>query len=557
MQLLLLLDYQQFYGTEKTLEDARQLLTEIPSATLLTYTAGFNVHLYLSENSDDADKVQAWLASNLLNKCVPATTARWEAVIKQAFAAGNKPIMFWRYSNLLFYGLVFSTYNTLPSRDLHPNEAQRVFDAYLIVNLHANNKLQIPAGAIQQAAEADRLEDVMLPHFLYQKDYASTTDFSNQVVRGVKFYEYLEGHPVYRPLMAEFYAQQHVSGYLRMFKNLSVLFQAVGIGTNHLQQHLLLEDYLANGEADEAFIRSLCVNNCATAYREDDSFTQLRNRFLVEVRPGHYLLLDINFLIDQFYKAQVFAFSAFLKMKKVKVDFLSDKGKNFTEGIYLPIVLREAFPTAVLFFGDDCRNSTGQELCDAYIRQGNKVCLIEFKDVLLNAAVKNSADQKTLYTELDKKFVSNQHNSPKGITQLWNALLDIKTHGVSFDNAHPNDLEIYPVVVYTDNSFGAEGVNKIYKAQFAALNTGVPAAATVQEVTFISLSFFELREYYLAQGLLNLFTMLDEYHLHTQLPEYRLTPFEVFARFYTKQHVPQSAPNSNLFKMILPTIICA
>lgn len=554
MRLMLLLDYKQFYGIEKSLEDARQLLVGIPSATLLYYVAGFNMDLYLSETSNGEGKLQAQLADSLLAKCGPAAIARWRAAIDHAVAAGHTPVMFWRYSNLLFYGLILTTYNTLDSRDLHPDEAQRVFDAYLIVNLHANNKLQIPTRAFEQAAAADRMEDVMLTHFLYQKDYASTTDFSNQVVRGVKFYEYLEGHPVYQPLMAEFYARQRVSGYLRMFRNLLVLFQCTGIGRPPRQQLLLAENFLKAGEADEDFIRSLCINDHITVYKKDESFTQLRNMFLFEAVPGRYLLLDINFLIDQFYKAQVFAFSAFLKSKKMKVDFLSDKGKNFAEKAYLPIVLKAAFPAATLFFGDDCINSGGEELCDAYIREGNKVCLIEFKDVLLNATVKNSADQETLYAELNKKFVANQQNSPKGITQLWNAVLDIETHGLSFDSSHPANLELYSVIVYTDNSFGAEGMNKIYKEQFNDFAATVPTGVIVKELTFISLSFFELREHYFAQNLLNLFTMVDEYHKHTQLPAYRLTPFEVFARFYTKQHVPQAANSSTLFKDILPRI---
>ncbi|MCB2411058.1 hypothetical protein [Hymenobacter lucidus] len=555
MQLLLLLDYEQFYGTEKTLEDARELLKGIPSATLLTYISNYNVRLYLSETSERGGLLQAGLADSLLSKCGPDAIARWVEVIRQAAAAGNQPMMFWRYSNLLFYGLIFSTYNSLPYCELNPEQAQQVFDAYLIVNLHANKKLQVPPDAVQQAADADRLEDVMLTHFLYQKDFASTTDFGNQVVRGVKFYEYLESQPLYQPLMAEFYAQRHVSGFMRMFRNLLVLFQCAGVGTDSVTQRLNMGEFFVAGEADEAFIDTLCINDHIPSYREDDSFTPLRNRFLFKAAPGRYLLLDVSFLLDQFYKAQVFAFSAFLRSKKVKVDFLSDKGKNFTEEIYLPLVLQAAFPTATKYFGAACVNSAGEELCDAYIREGNKVCLIEFKDVLLNASAKNNADQAALYAELDKKFVVNQQNSPKGITQLWNAILDVEARGLSFDPDRPDQLELYPVVVYTDNSFGAEGLNKRYKEQFQALAAAAPNGMQVKDVTFVSLSFFELREYYLAQNLLNLFAMFDAYHQHTQLPDYRLTPFEVFARFYTQEHVPESARNSELFTDVIVKII--
>lgn len=547
----MLLDHKEFYGSEKTLLDAENLIQNIPSVTLLNYISGFCVNLYLYENTEYTGKIQFLLVSSLLNKCDKATQQKWVTEVQRIGKAGHSPIMFWNYSNLLFYGLIFKSFNNLPSRDLTSDEAKKVFDAYLIINSTANDKIKIETNQIKEAEKQEKIEEVMMPNFIYQKDYASSVDFSNQVTRGVTFFNYLENDAKYKSLVHEYYASKNISGYLRMFKNLMVLFSEINIGKDldRRNQMANLYEYYQAKEVDLAYIETLCINAEISTYAADESFGLLRNKFLYKLNDFQFLILDVNFLLDQFYKAQIFSFNAFLKSKGVRGDFLSEKGKNFTENIYLPLVLNNCFPHYVKFYGDACINSNKEELCDAYLREDNKICLIEFKDVLLNATIKNSADKEKLFTEFEKKFVSNQTNKPKGITQLINAIIDIDGHSVSFDSAIPKEgIEVYPIIVYTDLSFGIEGVNKIFKEKF---NEQIQKLAlknvVVKEVTFINLNFFEIREDYFAKKLLNLFQMLDGYHNHTQTADYALTPFEVFSRFFMNMYVPEELGASSSY----------
>jgi hypothetical protein len=543
VRIFVLLEYKEYYGIEKTIEDAEELIRDIPSVTLMNYLSGFGVNLYLYDNDENTGKIQFMLVSNLLDKCDTAVQQKWGLEVKKQAEKGFAPIMFWNYSNLLFYGLIFKTFNNHSSRDLTSDEAKKVFDAYLIINGIANSKIQIEEDNIKKANEADKIEDVTMPSFIYQKDYASSIDFSNQVTRGIAFFKYLENDPKYKDLVLEYYKSKNVTGYLRLFKNLMVLFTEINVGNDLVKRNQLanLQDYFSENEVDLAYIETLCVNSEIVNYIEDESFGTLRNKFLYKLNKFQFFILNINFLLDQFYKAQIFSFNAFLKTKGIKGDFLSEKGKNFTENIYLPLILDTCFPHYVRFYGDACVNSNKEELCDAYLRESNKICLIEFKDVLLNASVKNSADKDKLFAEFDKKFVANQTNKPKGITQLVNAIKDIETNSVSFDNSVSKDgLEIYPVIVYTDLSFGIEGVNKKFKEKFIIeiqkLNL---KKVVVKDVTFINLNFFEIREDYFAKKLLNPFQMLDNYHEHTLNPDYMLTPFEVFSRFFMNVYVPE------------------
>ncbi len=561
VRIYVLLDHNEYYGVDKTIDDAIELIRDIPSATLMNYLSGFAVNLYLYDNDEHTGKMQFMLVSSLLDKCDTSVQQKWLAEVKKQAEKGFTPIMFWNYSNLLFYGLIFKTFNSNSSRDLTGDEAKKVFDAYLIINGIANSKIQIEEEIIKKADEANKIEDVTMPSFIYQKDYASSIDFSNQVTRGIAFFKYLESDPKYKDLVLEYYKSKNVNGYLRLFKNLMVLFTEINIGKDLVKRNQLanLQEYFIGKEVDLAYIDTLCINTVIANYTEDESFGILRNKFLFKLNKFQFLILNVNFLLDQFYKAQIFAFNAFLKSKNIKGEFLSEKGKNFTEGIYLPTVLNTCFPHFTRFYGDKCLNSKKEELCDAYLRESTKVCLIEFKDVLLNASVKNGADKEKLFAELEKKFLANQANKPKGVTQLLNAVKDIESNFIVFDSLAPKtSLKIYPIIIYTDTTFGIEGVNKYFKEKFAKeIDSLKLRHIIVKDVTFINLNYFEIHEDYFNQKYLDIFKVLNGYFEHTKGIKFALTPFEVFSRFYMNTYVPENLGSTSSFQKHIRNILTA
>lgn len=561
VRMYLLLDHEEYYGINKTIDDALELIRDIPSVTLLNYLSGFAVNLYLHDNDEHTGKIQFMLVSSLLSKCSTEVQQKWVTSVRKQEEKGFTPMMFWNYPNLLFYGLIFKTFNSHSSRDLTGEEAKKVFDAYLIINGIANSKVQIKEETVKKADEANRMEDVTMPGFIYQKDYTSATDFSNYVTRGIAFFKYLENDPKYKDLVLEYYKSKNVNGYLRLFKNLMVLFTEINIGENSIKRYQLanLQEYFISKEVDLPYIETLCINTEIASYAEDESFGILRNKFLYKLNQFQFFILNVNFLLDQFYKAQIFSFNAFLKSKNIKAEFLSEKGKNFAEGIYLPTVLDTCFPHFTRMYGDGCANSKKEELCDAYLREGNNICLIEFKDVLLNASIKNSGNKEDLFAELEKKFFANQANKPKGVKQLLNAVKDIEDNSVVFDSSIPSaNLEIYPIIVYTDTTFGIEGVNKYFKEKFAKERDDLNLKKiVVKNVTFINLTYFEIHEDYFNQKYLDIFKVLNGYFDHTKDVNFALTPFEVFSRFYLNTYVPENFGSGSSFQKHIRNIVTA
>lgn len=552
MRLMLLVDYAEYYGNEKTIEEAKELIKEIPSSTLINYISGFNIHLYLNEQDG---KVQNYLIHSLLEKMSKKDRDDWcKKTIDIRDRNNINPIYIWSYSNYLFYDIIFRTYNNLPCRDLTPTEARSFFDAYLIINRIANNLVDPAKTDFEIAKETGNTEHVIISNFIQQRDFTSNLDFRNQITRGMSFFKYLEEHQEYGKVIADYWDVKNTSGYLDFFKTILFLI----MGTNFTgdagkrKQIVLIKKEDIEFGVNINTIDSLCINNYLSP--EKFELKLLWTKPLLKISEYQYYVLDINLLMNQLYKSQVFEFGAFLKSIGSKTNFLSIKGKEFSEEIYFNSLIHDSFPYLLKFFGSLCKNSKNEELCDIYMRDNNKVALIEFKDNLFNDLVKQNRDSKQTIKELDKKFFQNQNESPKGISQLANAVNDIFDNKISFDKKIPEKIEIYPIVVYTDNALGMDGINFLYKDSFKALLNKPNSNITIENVVFINLSYFEVHEELFEAHSIDIFNLLKEYNNHTEKTEYKLTPFEVFSRFYLRKINAPNLPDSKKFQEAIKKI---
>lgn len=556
-KVYLLLDYEEYYGEKKTIDDARNLINDIPSESLINYISGINCNLYLKENDDESQRLQIVLAKGLLRLIGPDAERKYVEVINKQNNAGHAPMIFWNYTNLQFYNLIFENFNNLTCRDLTSTELQNFFKAYLILNGIANNRVNIDKEEFDVTIAENSFESMLMTNFIYQKDYASTLDYANQVTRGVMLFRYLENDSNFSSVMTDFYQEKKVIGHLEMFRNLMALFVEVGIGTENRKQIADLSGLAKGGFVTPAYIDTLCINESISNYQADQSFTTLRNKFLYKIAENKYYILDVNFMIDHFYKAQVFTINNFLKEKGITKEFLSIKGKDFSDAIYFPTVMKICFPNYIKYFGEQCINSKNEELCDGYIRNGNKLILIEFKDVLLNASVKNAADKVKLFNEFRTKFVENQKGSPKGMSQLKAAISDIDENLVCFDHElSPEDLVIFPIIVYTDLSFGTDGLNEHYREKFNEMIKDLNLKkVSVQNLTFINLNFFEFSQDYFAKRKTDVFVYLEKYQEHVKEENFKLTPFEVFSRAYNNEYYPEQLGQPQSYLNIQKEII--
>jgi hypothetical protein len=531
-RLITLVDYHEYYGEDKSIEDAATLIANIPSLSLINYISGFNIQLYLK---DDDGKIQFNLIDSLLGCQERSIIDEYCTKVQKLGNESRMPIFFYRYSNYRFYDLIFSTFNNQECRDLTNEEKLSFFKAYLIVNSLVNNEISLNTPDFETAKTTRNFEPVIITNFMYQRDFDTNMELRNQLIRGVCLFDFLNNHSKYSVYMPDYYAVKGTKNHLQLCKTIlcsATLTKFTNENPNDRVQIITIApDFRSIINLN--ILDSLRFNEFVTGYKKNTGIKRLWTKPLYKISDYSYYVLDINFFINQLCKSPVFEFSSYLRIQHKDENFPSLKGKHFSEEIYLKELIARSFPYAKWYMGEDVKIKKDEELCDAYIRYGNKIALIEFKDVSIKDEPKSKKIVKDTFDELDKKFFANENGKPKGVTQLVNAIEYIKAHPIPFGSEDTNGCEIYPIVIYTDNALGMDGINYLYKEKFKEmLNEKGISSENIKDVVFINLIHWEDHEQFYRDKHIDLFDMLNQYAVHISEPKYSKTPFEIFSRFY-------------------------
>lgn len=338
--------------------------------------------------------------------------------------------------------------------------------------------------------------------------------------------------------MTKYYSKIGVINAVDFITKLVAIFSGV-IRGNAGQKTPIIKVIDGIDEPHNLLLLQMTIDPTNTKYLGDENFTVMRNQMFLLTPNKKFLLLDINFLIDFFYKAQIFNLNQFFKSYGIK-SFLSIKAERFTEKIYLKIVMERCFPRATILHGSDLVKNDKNPLSDFCVVKGSEILLIEFKDTLLSAVAKNSANEEIVFRALNTKFIKNEVSDPKGIQQLFNAITYLATNPTDIERLFKvSNPSIFPVINYTDNTFGYDGVNKIFKQKFRNLFEETKCPLKIEDVTFINLNFFEIQENYLREDKMDIFNLIKQYHNHTADSHFSTTPFEVFAIQYKRTYVSE------------------
>jgi len=134
-----------------------------------------------------------------------------------------------------------------------------------------------------------------------------------------------------------------------------------------------------------------------------------------------------------------------------------------------------------IIYSDNCIRFSGEELAargiqaapDSYIRKAKNILLIESKDFLIPAPVKESCDysqyenefEKKLYFTVDKRGVE----VPKAIMQLIGTIKKVLKKEFEPDKRyHYRDVTIYPVLLTHEHQYNVAGFNELLNYWFQA-----------------------------------------------------------------------------------------
>ena len=332
-------------------------------------------------------------------------------------------------------------------------------------------------------------------------------DFRPQLYKANQFYSFCESDATFSTYLPYFLKDKGVGNW---GEYITLLFG--------IYYHSINSSVLPQGNAlEQKFLSQFVINvsDGSTSTLWDDGYkglSYLRDHFLFELSSKEYLLLDANLLIDKLYQGLKFELYKTIKTNGL----LSSKGKAYKDQPEFNSVLGDVFSerhllyallgkiysggNAVKFTGDELKaNGISAEL-DYYLRIGNTLFLIEYKDVLFPDNLRYSDNVEEIKQGIRDRLCNDDGVHPrKGGGQLLYNIDRILNHGLmdALDPGVLNVNSIYPLIVTTDSAFFALGVNltvteefdKIMRANYT-FNKGVmiyvPVIAHIDSLILLS-----------------------------------------------------------------------
>lgn len=351
--------------------------------------------------------------------------------------------------------------------DLYEDEYEPVFRAILYCNSRWTNH--------QLSAENTNIGDVSLKIDIPIAETKHYKDFRQQLFKARQFYDFCEKDATFKTYLPYFLKDKGVENW---GEYLTLLFG--------IYSHSLKASVLPRGNVMETKFLSQFVINPEEAEEENlwnkgyKGLGYLRDHFLYELPSGEYLLLDANLLIDKFYQSLKFELYGTVK----KNNLLTAKGKLYKDQPQFNATLGDVFSEQHLLYelfdktynGGNAVKFTGEELkqhgisseLDYYLRIGNTLFLIEYKDVLFPDTLKYSDNIEDIKQGIRDRLCKDDGNVKKGGGQLLYNIDRILNHGLmdALDPDVKDVTSIYPLIITTDMTFSAMGVNLAVTEEF-------------------------------------------------------------------------------------------
>ncbi|MDX2282983.1 MAG: hypothetical protein NW241_02430 [Bacteroidia bacterium] len=372
-----------------------------------------------------------------------------------------------RLSTLTFIQKTLCHYEAGPIREeLSPAEDLNLFKAYLY------------ATQVWQDRQAQTFDNYPHTGYSYEAVYL-TAAIGNEELKGFKdirppfisaihFFQFCENDDVFSRMLNVFLTQKGLSDWREYLKNLLSLYLIDGDMQGQFKQTRLVVG--GKYESFKEWLQCLCVD--PESYQPKYDFLELRENPVFRLGPDDFLVLDPDFVIDKLFQGIKFDMGTTLMQNKFELNgrpiksrdsFFSYLAEHYSERRRFYDLIPFLFskdPDAICLSGEQIKPLVQDGEPDYYVRIGKHIFLFEYKDVTLNATVKQSYLPDKVLEELRNKFVENEKGKPKGIRQLHNTVVAIQSGSfASVDSGIPDDLEIYPLIVFTDPCLKVPGVN--------------------------------------------------------------------------------------------------
>jgi hypothetical protein len=448
---------------------------------------------------------------------------------------------------------------------LHKEQQGALFTALL----YLNGKCLVPQEGIYNwdgtGDETDFL-NLVLPSSIASQGIRRIKDYQVQLMKAYYFFEFCADDPEYKIYLESFLHYYHLTSAKAYINH--VLHPYLTMMTRDEPVCKFIFDPAEQGRID--FFEQFVINDQEIITGD---YKTLRAFPVFKGQDNGYTVLFNNFLIDKFYQGFLFDFSTILiKAGHTAMTFgklKKDMGERFSEPVLFYRAMSNCFVKygQVRHSGNELRSFLKDAEPDYYIRDGRKVFLFEFKDVLLRADAKNAGSAEVIREELAEKLEESKKDrskkQSKAIRQLLNSIetmLSGAYRKAGVDELDPGQAMIYPVLVHTDVALETEGVNYLLKERLKLLirEKGLPAHR-IKDLVLINIDMLLSIQDLFADRKITLAACINDYLAYMKKggPVTRMMPFDEFLKYdlMKKKHSFLTVPRA--FKDIIASLYSA
>ena len=420
--------------------------------------------------------------------------------------------------------------NNQERRDLTKDDKTRLFKAYLIAcDECLVNEVKIRQDGLYTA-------DDMLKYYMpFELSKNTVLGIKDPLIEFVKSKLFLIDFASSDRLFSS-YIDTYISekGYGSVFNYMSNLFS--------LSTKLILNKDRTNIVKIESghsvsmcsFLDKFCVNvpQCLK-----DIFIQ--EKPLYKVDENTYCFLYIKFFVDKFFHsllfdiAKVIAEKGMINTEKVPayVQLKQMVGQKFTEHYLFYKVINR------ILADRRYEKKTGQEMAkdsdglpDFYARKAQRIFLFEFKDIQLNRKVLSSENYETIIKSIENELVESEKGRPKGVTQLVNAI-DKHFEKIVGNGKLKENLQVYPILVYSDSNLDIEGFNYYLNNRFFEIlkKRNIRTDIIVKDLVMVNINTLIMFEKAFADKKIKLDVLINDFISYKGSKEqYGVVPFNKY-----------------------------
>jgi hypothetical protein len=353
------------------------------------------------------------------------------------------------------------------SRQFNPEDWSNLLRAVLACNKRENIKSERLFNWVESADIEERLNQ-MLPVQCSNLELDRKKDVEIPFLKAIYLFGFFTGNHNYLEYRDSFLRYRGLKTTSEYVGHIYNVFLNIVVAQNPSNKITIAHEFKDVIQLFDQF----AINNRTILDGED--YTDLQSYPLFKVDENTYSVLFVNFLIDKLFQGFLFDFVTILKengypnmsFPKLKTQL----GYEFSEqAVFYPVMkVCCTQGTDSAFSGVQLAKIIGDGFADYYVRQNDRIVLLEMKDLTLSSKVKHSGNAETIKSEILKKLEWSRSGRPKGLTQIVNSIEKLTQNNLyqQLDPAPLKDRFIYPLIVHTELALEAEGVNYFLDTRF-------------------------------------------------------------------------------------------